>query len=207
LAAQDLCSLADVRAAEEAPSADTARDPLVGTLITAASDAIMDEFDREFAPATASATRRVRIDSYSLSLAPWDLRTVASFSLHPESSSPVTLAAGTDYELLPVGAPSGTYTSIRFSGYLGNLLTSETAFRMGHALADISGAWGFATVPPVVNRACVLTVLAWIRRDVSALGLSNEFEGNPVASPSAFGIPYEARRLLMPFSRLRALAF
>lgn len=204
MAAQDLCSLADVRAAEEAPSPDTTRDALIQTLITAASDAIMDEVDREFAPATTAATRRFRVDSNAVSLAPYDLRTVTTLTLNPESSTPTVLAAGTDYELLPVGSPSGTYTSLRLSEY--TVLTTETAFRMGHALIDIAGAWGFSSVPNVVNRACVLTVLSWIRRDISALGLSNEFEQG-VAQPAAFGIPYEARRLLAPYRPLKQYAF
>lgn len=203
----DLCTVADVRAAEEAPSADTARDSLVQSLITAASDAIMKEVEREFAPATTSATRRLRVDGYTLSLAPYDLRSVAVATLHPESTTPTILVAGSDYELLPVGAPLGTYTSVRFSSYLANLLTSDTAFRMGNALIDINGAWGFASVPTLANRACVLTVLAWVRRDISAMGLSNEFDGHPTTSPTAFGIPYEARRLLASYYRLRALAF
>jgi hypothetical protein len=171
---------------------------LIQSLITAASDAIMDEVDREFAPAT-TATRRINVGGYAVSLAPYDLRSVTTLTLHPETTSPQTLVAGTDYELLPVGAPSGTYSSLRLSSYL--WLAGDTAYRMGHSLIDVNGAWGFATVPNVVNRACVLTVLSWIRRDISALGLSNEFD-SAAAQPTAFGIPYEARRLLTPFYRL-----
>jgi hypothetical protein len=203
VAAQDLCTLQDVRIADEAPTSDTSRDALIQSLITAASDAIMDEVDREFAPAT-TATRRIKVGGYVVSLAPWDLRSVTTLTLHPETSSPQTLVAGTDYELLPVGAPSGTYSSLRLSSYL--WLAGDTAYRMGHSLIDVNGAWGFATVPNVVNRACVLTVLSWIRRDISALGLSNEFDA-AAAQPTAFGIPYEARRLLTPFYRLDTMAF
>lgn len=204
--ASDLCTLADVRAAEEAPSPDTSRDGLISSLITAASAAIIDEVDREFAPATNGLTRRFPVDSWTLSLAPYDLRAATLVVLSPESSSPTTLSPTTDYELRPPSAPSGIYTSIRFSGYLGNLLTSDTAFRMGHSIVDITGNWGFPAIPENVRRACVLTVLAWIRRDISALGLSNEFD-TQVQQPTAFGIPYEARRLLTPFKRLRAMAF
>src|SRR5262245_19922592 len=142
MAAQDLCTLADVRSSLELPSADTSRDTLISTLITQASEMVMNEYDREFAPATASATRRFRVDSYLLNLAPYDLRTVTTFTLNPESTSPQVLVTGTDYELLPVGAPSGTYTSVRFSALLTGLYASQTVFSMGHALCDISGAWG-----------------------------------------------------------------
>src|SRR5262249_20112108 len=153
MAAQDLCTLSDVRASLELPVSDTSRDSLISSLITSASEAIMNEVDREFAPVTASATRRFRVDGLLLNLAPYDLRTVATMTANPESTSPVTLAVTTDYELLPVGSPAGTYTSVGFSAYA-TWLYSQTAFQFGHALVDINGAWGFATVPIDVARAC-----------------------------------------------------
>ena len=205
MAAQDLCSLSDVRAALEIPGSDTSRDPLISTLITAASDAIMEEVEREFAPVTASATRRFKIDSFSMSLAPYDLRTVSSFILHPEASSPVTLNATTDYQLQPVTTKTGTYTAVQFSHYLAALPSSTTSFGFGYALCDISGAWGFASVPTDVNRATVVTVAAWMRRDVSALIAASEIDiggGIAPAFPSTMEIPNAAKRLLSPYYRL-----
>src|SRR5262245_10114072 len=208
MAAQDLCTLADVRAALELPSADTSRDTLISTYITRASEVIMNEVDREFAPATASATRRLRVDGLLLNLAPYDLRTVATFTLNPETTSPQVLVAGTDYELLPVGSPSGTFTSVRFSGLLSSLYASPTVFSMGHALCDISGAWGFASVPEDVKQAAILTVSTWLRRDVTALALASESfidsRGLSPALPSSFALPRDAEVLLGPFYRLRA---
>lgn len=206
MAAQDLCSLADVRASLELPSADTSRDTLIGTLITAASQAILREVDREFAPATASATRRFRVDDLTLSLAPFDLRTASSVTLNPETSNPITLTATQDYQLLPIGSPSGTFTSVRFSSLLTALYASNTVFAFGYALCDISGAWGFATVPVDVNRACVVTVGAWLRKDVSQLFTSGELDmggGLAPAFPTTLEIPNAAIALLQPFYRLQ----
>lgn len=205
MAAQDLCSLSDVRAALEIPGTDTSRDSLISTLITAASDAIMAETEREFAPATSSATRRFKIDTWAMSLAPYDLRTVSSFVLHPESSSPLTLTATTDYQLEPVTTDTGTYTSVQFSAYLAALPSSQTAFAFGYALCDITGAWGCATVPTDVNRACVVTVASWMRRDVSALIAASELDiggGIAPAFPTTMEIPNAAKRLLFPYFRL-----
>src|SRR5262245_23155743 len=208
MAAQDLCTLSDVRQALELPSSDTSRDTLISSYITRASETIMNETDREFAPVTASATRRFRVDGCLLSLAPYDLRTVATFTLNPESTSPQVLVAGTDYELLPVGSPSGTFTSVRFSGLLTSLYASQTVFSMGHALCDISGAWGFAAVPEDIKQAAILTTSSWLRRDVTALALAADAvsEGRLLAPsiPSSFSIPRDAERLLDPFYRLRA---
>lgn len=194
-----------MRAALEIPAADTSRDSLISTLITAASDAIMNDTEREFAPVTASATRRFRIDSFSMSLAPYDLRSVSSLILHPEAASPVTLNATTDYQLQPVTTATGTYTTVQFSHYLAALPSSTTAFGFGYALCDISGAWGFATVPTDVKRACVVTVASWMRKDVSALIAASELDiggGIAPAFPSTMEIPNAAKRLLRPFYRL-----
>lgn len=205
MAAQDLCSLSDVRAALEIPVADTSRDSLISTLITAASDAIMSDYEREFAPATASATRRFRVESTVLSLAPYDLRSVTTLTLHPESSSPYTAVATQDYQLNPIGNPTGTFTSIQFSSYLASLVSSTTPFAYGYAIVDIAGAWGFATVPTHVNRACVITVSSWLRKDVSSLVAASELDmggGIAPAFPSTMEIPNAARKLLARYRRL-----
>ena len=204
MAAQDLCSLSDVRAALEIPGSDTSRDSLISTLITTASDAIMEEVEREFAPTTASATRRFKIDTWMFSLAPYDLRSVTSFVLHPEASSPLTLTANTDYQLAPVTSKTGTYTSVQLSAYLAALPSSQTAFAFGYALCDITGSWGFASVPTDVNRATVITVASWLRKDVSALvGPEIDLGGGiaPAFAPT-MEIPHAAMALLAPYYRL-----
>jgi len=208
MAAQDLCTLADVRASLEIPVADTSRDTLISTLITAASDAIMNETDREFAPVTASATHRFRIDGYRISLAPFDLRTVTTMTINPEGASPTVLAANTDYQLQPIGAPSGTYTSVQLSGFLASIYGSATLYAYGYALLDIAGAWGFPAVPTDVNRACVVTVGSWLRKDISALIASTELDlggGLAPAFPSTMEIPRAAKELLGSFYRLQSM--
>jgi hypothetical protein len=204
--AQDLCTLADVRASLEIPTADTSRDALIATLITAASEAILNETDREFAPVTASATRRFRVDGRQVSLAPFDLRTVSAATMNPETSSPTTLTVTSDYQLLPIGAPSGTYTSLELSGFLASLYASNTLYAFGYALLDITGAWGFATVPLDVNRACVITVGSWLRKDVATMFGPGEIGlagGIAPSFPATLEIPRAALYLLGPFYRLR----
>lgn len=205
MAAQDLCTLSDVRAALEIPASDTSRDTLISTLISQASDAIIDDASREFAPATATATRRFRVDGFNLNLEPYDLRTATTVVLHPEGTSPQTLTAGTDYQLLPIGAPSGTYTSLELSAVLAAIASSTTAFNFGYALLDITGAWGFAAVPPAVSRACIVTVASWLRKDVTALLDAAEFtdQGLSPTFPTTLEIPRNAKALYDPYLRLR----
>lgn len=204
MAAQDLCALSDVRAALEIPNSDTSRDTLIQTLITAASDAIMAETDREFAPVTNGATRRFQSSTFRLSLAPYDLQIATTVTLHPESTSPVTLVASQDYQLDPTTSRWGTYTAMQFSAYLASLPSSRTPFAFGYALVDITGNWGFPTIPTEVARACIITVAAWMRKDVATLvGPEMDLAGGIAPPfPPTMEVPNAARALLTPFYRL-----
>lgn len=196
----NLCSLSDVREGLELPATDRTRDELALTLIAAASKAIGQETQREFAPATASATRRLRVDGRIVDLAPWDLRTVTTATLHPEASSPTVLTAGTQYQLEPVSAVFGTYTRLRIGGTVD--VWSDTAREFGYALLDIAGAWGFAAIPTDVRQACVITVKSWLRRDVAALAFGEIPEaGLQPDTFATYSIPPAARRLLAPYRR------
>jgi hypothetical protein len=203
-AAWDLCTLANVREALELPTADTTRDNLIQSLISDLSRAIIREYDREFAPA-ATATRRfqVPVGSLYLDLAPYDLRTVTSLTMNPETSGGTALTAVTDYQLMPVVIQQGTYQGVRFSNRITSLHTSQTAQDYGYTLVDINGAWGFASVPDDVKRACVIAVQSGLRRDLTELAIAGIDEPQSISpeGPATHAIPAASRRLLAPFRR------
>lgn len=159
-----LVELAEVRQGMELRAADTKPDDDIRRLIPVASKAIMKWTDREFAPATASATRRVRVTTRLVDLAPFDLRSVVSLTLDPASTGPVVLQS-TDYALLPVNAPDGVYTQIRLSDYFAIEQGSWLTF--GFNELDVNGAWGFATVPVDVKEAAIIAIRSWLRRDTA----------------------------------------
>lgn len=202
-AAWDLCTLANVREALELPTADTTRDALIQTLISDLSRAIIREYDREFSPA-ATATRRfpVPAGSLMLDLAPYDLRTVTTLTINPEVTGTV-LTSPSDYMLMPVTTQQGTYQAIRFAARLTSLHTSQTAQDYGYTLVDIAGAWGFASVPEDVKRACVIAVQSALRRDLTELAIAGIEEPQMIApeGPATHSIPAASRRLLAPFRR------
>lgn len=208
MAAVDLCSLSDVRQALEMPASDTTRDALIGTLITVYSQAIMNEVNREFAPVTGSigtpTTRRFRLElgSYRLDLDPYDLQTVSSVVVAPEGSSPQTLTDVTEFQAQPVTKPDGTYTSIEFSHLLTSIFTSTTAVRFGYCLVDVSGVWGFPSIPVTVKDACILSVTSAMRRDIGAFGLA-ETDAIQLATERSmsYGLPPAARRMLNSYRR------
>lgn len=204
----NLCSLADVRQSMELPAADTTRDELILALIPVASQMIMQQVEREFAPSSAAGvTRRFRITERELNgrivdLAPSDLQTETAVTLSPESSSPTVLVAGTDYELTPTAQSPDeqVYTTLRLSNFL-NIVPANLV-RFNYAYVDITGTWGFPSVPAVVNEACSDAVCAWLRRDVSTLGLNLQdgMQLGPTASTS-LDLPLGSLRKINPYRR------
>lgn len=206
--ASNLCTLLDVRAALEMPASDQTRNALASQLITIYSHAIMDEVNREFAPITGSvgtpATRRfmVPIGQYRLDLDPYDLQTCSSIVVNPELATATTLAETDQYLMQPVTKPDGVWTSVEFSRLVTSLYTSPTAVRYGYALIDVSGVWGFPSVPEPVRQACILAVTSAMRRDVSAFGMDvDEAVQLATERSSNYGIPPASRRLLNAYRR------
>lgn len=210
MAAEDLCTLADVRLALELDAADTSRDTLIQGLITDASLEIMAEVNREIAPKTV-ATRRFRVDlkrqlqggAVLVSLSPYDLAAATSVTLNPETATPNVLAALTDYVLDPEPAKFGVYTALRLQK--ATVFSSPTVSTFGFAYLDVAGSWGFPAVPAAAKRACVLTVMSWLRRDISAFAFAPKDDGElkPAVDPS-YSLPPAARRKLWPLYRQRA---
>lgn len=206
MAAQDLCSLSDVRAFLELPAADTGRDALITSTITPISDAIARYCEREFV-ATASAARifTLPVGERILSLAPYEVRTVTTMTLHPEETSPETLSANTDYQLLPMPTRFGTYYRVRFSADLTTLHDSDTAKYFGYSQVSITGAWGMASVPADVKQAAVIAVASAIRKDVPALDLGDVLAEPRQLSPDrpvSYALPAATLRMLGPFRRI-----
>jgi hypothetical protein len=207
MAAQDLCSLSDVRAFLELPQSDTGRDALITSTITPISDAIARYCEREFV-ATASATRifTLPVGERILSLAPYEIRTASAILLHPEEAQPETLTANVDYQLLPMPTRFGTYYRVRFSADLTTLHDSDTAKYFGYSQVSIAGAWGMASVPADVKQATIIAVASAIRKDIPALDLGdiglNEPRQLQPDRPVTYALPASTLRMLAPFRRI-----
>lgn len=205
MAAQDLCTLSDVRAFLELPTADTGRDSLISATITPLSDAIARYCQREFV-ATASATRTFRLDvgQLKLDLAPYDLRTASAVTLHPESAAPITLTATSQYQLQPVTPATGTYLSVRLANNIPNIWQSDSARFFGYAQVSIAGAWGFSAVPADVKQAAIIAVASAVRRDVPALDMGEMLVDSRQMTPDRpvnYALPAATLRMLAPFKR------
>jgi hypothetical protein len=190
--------------------ATNARDARIQDLITAASVRIMRRLERELAP-KANAVRRFPVSlsetdrdgRHVVDLAPFDLRSATTITLHPEDASPDVLTAS-EYALEPVGAPQGSYLRVRLSNTLS--LTSEFATRFGYAQIEINGTWGIwdtAEVAPEVREACILTVRSWLRQNPAAYVFRDNEEPTGLTPnlPVTWEIPFAAMQQLLPWSR------
>lgn len=212
----DLTTVAKVKAAQEGV-VSTARDSLIQDGITAASGAIILRTERELTP-QATATRRFPVplegwggsEGVICDLAPYDLRTPNTVTLHPEASgSAIALTRDVDYTLEPVPAKHGGYYRLRLSRYLN--LWSAFAFRFGHAQLDVTGDWGLyvggdtnPTVPGPLERATILAVRSWLRQNPGGYQTPQPAgAGGSVQppTPQTFALPLDTLNLIAPWQR------
>lgn len=196
----DLCVLADVKLAVGITT--TTDDTLIQELITAASRTIMSRFQREFAPVSTSTTRRFRVDGTIVDLAPYDLQVVsgAGVVLDPDGT-PTSLTAITDYKLKPRPTMSGTYYKLHIAD--SRYLWSQTVQDYGYAEVDITGTWGFASIPSDVARAAAITAGAWIDRGADVIAaMDNTVRNDGTTMATSWAIPAAAYRLLQPWARV-----
>lgn len=215
MAQGDLVSLAEVREHLQMPTAETEQDAVIQSLITRVSKAITRQYRREFVPPNPNppaAPRRLKVPYellsdrlgrarfYRCELGPYDLQSATSVRLHPETASPTTLVAGTDFVFEPVVKdPEGVFTWVRLSAWVP--IFSTTAQRFGFAYLDIDGTWGFPAVPDDVKEACILAVVMHIRGEVQGFG--SALQPNSLGSDvnAAEALPPGVRGLLAPYRR------
>lgn len=186
---------------------DGSRDELIEVLIPAASETIQSEFEREFAPATDSETRRLRVSPTStsrgwiiLDLAPYDLRSAVSITLHPEQPEiSYPFVQFTNYVLEPEPSKWGVYTHLQVRPDVD--FNSNVAQSFGFSYLDIDGAWGFPTIPSTIELATARTVAAWLPRLVTAMNVEGLDDAGHVIAASTWAIPPDARRLGEKFRR------
>jgi hypothetical protein len=202
LGSELLCSMDDVKDYLEITTTDS--DDLIISSVVAASSILPERYQREFVGPTGG-TRTFQLRSRLLDLAPYDLRSATSVTLHPEEVAQ-TLTANSDYELRPVGGArlGGTYLHIALSPRLN--LSSTVAREFGYARLQVIGNWGcFSTgaVDASVKRAAVITAAAWTDRAISEYALAGE-EPREVRPDrfSGYGVPSAAHAILSMWGRL-----
>lgn len=188
----------------------SARDTAIAAAITAASRALNRRCQHELTPKTASATRtfgvpvlkaETRREGILVDFKPYDLRSATLVRLHPEESSPTTLALNTGYTLLPIGGNRVTGAHQLLAIATDSWTESTYSTRFGQVRLEVTGAWGVwdtADVPEDVKRAAITTVGSWIDKAIEEYG--RDFVEDPRAFQpsvfSAYAVPMGALSVL-----------
>lgn len=195
----DLVTVAQVKTDLE--MVDTAYDALIGSLVTAASRAIMQRTRREFAPQSASSARDFAVVGRLVDFSPGEARAVSSVVLDPDTSA--TTLTSSQYRLRLAPQSTTTYATMM----LGASVALPAALdEFGSYVVRVTatwGAWDTASVPEDVRRACIATVGAWMDRAVAEYGVDTG-DGRSVglASAGTWAIPGAAWTLLQPYARM-----
>lgn len=194
---QDLCTVAAVKLAVGIPGETLTSDALIQELITAASAAITNRYQREFAPVSGTPTRIVRSDGRLITLAPYDLRSATAISFDP-AGTPIALAA-TDWRYGFLGS-GGVFRDLRLRDTYS--LSSTSYSNYGYYEVAITGTWGFASIPADVARAATLTAAAWLDRGADQIaGMDSTVRPDGSTFASSWAIPNAAHSLLKPYER------
>jgi hypothetical protein len=198
-----LCSLADVRSAMETPDSDTSLDDVVTEYINEASELIIKTARRQFAPVQTATAYTFKVSSKGrVVFLPYDLQSASQVMLHPEASQLVV--DPTDYQLEPFTNSEGVYTALVLSPWLSRVSLRQLKF--GNPWCQITGTWGWPTVPYPVKRACIVTVRTWVRKDAQKMAgsIGGEYYGGQELAPempATYALPAAARKLLQPYVR------
>lgn len=192
MATHDLCSLADVKAADTGLwNEATSLDALITDLITQASEALMAWAGRRYAPADASDVARLVevggfyrggvVPVHDLVAAPTTVRILdqdaATVVAEIAAGGWVALPVTRDPDVDPVTAVRVFATTLRPTDLL-----------------EVTGRWGWPVVPERARRACVVTVMQWLR-DARAITRQSPDQFEP-GSPPQRALPIAAMDLL-----------
>lgn len=201
LAAYALITLEDAKSyIRELDPADNDPDDQLISLINAASETLIEQTGREFvALETNPATRTFTIpyrQPFDYTLEVGDLAALTVVSIN---DTPVLLA---DLAYKPENRrPWEPITALVFSDLYSPWWPGSTV--------EITGTWGFPTVPEAVKQACRFTVDSWYTRDFRRT--SETFDDNvaivgaaTVTTPDVTrALPRHAYDLVAPFRRLQ----
>ena len=149
-----LCSLADVKATDGAlANAGTSKDSQINRIILDATDAIQTWTGRQLIVGTGLETRVFTADG---------------LAFMPDMAAAPTLIETLDTPAgAPAAVPAGGWTAGPLTRRPGEPYTSLTIPTARTGYVRVTATWGWPIVPPTVRRACIQTVIHWMRADRS----------------------------------------
>jgi hypothetical protein len=186
LASYALCSYQDVL--DQLGESSYRQPGRIEALINSASWQIISYAGREFKPLSSSTVRSFPIsaDGY-VYLGGNEALTITQVRANTEGTSPTTLAA-TDYQ--KIVAANGSTIGIQLLRNYSNAFSPLTGY------AEITGTWGWTTVPPDISELCAWQVKEWIRRGAQIRSTAGGADSGETAIASYTDLSYSARHLL-----------
>jgi hypothetical protein len=196
-------TLAEVKAAARIPSADTIDDALLELSIEASSREI-DGVTERFFYSSGTATR-VYIPQDLFLLETDDIISVTSIKTDTTGNGVFTETwADSDYQLEPLNGIAGgivtPFTRVRAVGDLLWPIYEPRDINAGQASVEITGVFGFSTIPIAIKHATILMSLRLMKRFDSPLGAAG-FGDLGVIRVSRFDPDIEA--LISPWKKVR----
>ena len=210
---RDLCVVDDVKALMQktGPNAGS-QDTLIQTLITRASVKIMRDTGREFVPGGPDQipyTQTTRTFEYPwgeqfpgeafVDLRPYDLCAVQSapLAVAVDTDQPSDIVLSTDeWRLWPQPATMGVFLGVKVFP----LDVSVGIVGWEKRQLQVTGDWGFPSIPFEVTQACAETVIHWVTAYPAARAAAAQDAAQVVVTPRS--LPMAAVDLLGPFRRM-----
>lgn len=189
-------TLAQVKAAMRIPTADTVDDALIETAIESASRQIDGHCQRRFYTTTATRIYTPN-DSYITEID--DLVTLTQIKTQTDIDGTFdTTWKTTDYQLEPLNGMAGglnvSYTQIRA---VGDFLFPVYG---GEATVQVTGTFGWASVPSEIKQACIILSQRQYKRYDSPLGVAGIGE---IGVIRVSRIDPDVASILAPYRRIR----
>lgn len=166
-----LCELEDVTAYAPGYRSDPATDALLEQLIAAESQRIQRRTSREFRPITpASALRKFHLTEANLRSRVVRLGDVQSVTLvrllDRDQATELETIVTPNYVLMPETRQEWEPAT---AVYLPPYSAAASALLAG-AVLEVTGVWGFPSIPPEIRQACAASVVFRYMQDAAAAG-------------------------------------
>ncbi len=199
--ADGYCSLADVKDALRLGADDTFDDSLIEVAIESASREIDGYCERRFVSETAT---RVYIPTDSFLVDIDDLQSLTTLKTSPDGEAFSVTWTDSDYQLEPLNGLAGglvtPYTRVRAIGEYLFPLWDPRNVNAHEATVQVTGLFGWPTVPTAVRQACIILSMRLFKRLDSPLGAVGMGDIG-VIRVSRFDSDIES--LLSPFRKVR----